>query len=359
MYFRYFFIIFFLTALPVLSAPSSTWTSNDYYVTGVDFYAHRDYDKAISYLKVAVQKDPQNWQAYETLGYIHYLSSRPAEALAAFDQSLRWHVNNPKIRDLAEKIRAKIIWEAEARDIYPRVFRNYGIWFSLQSGAINASLGDFPAAASAFNNYKDPTVLEPHAQTDGFGLLGGMEVGFMLDKWSGWSVLFDAATFKGYKADWQDSFGNSLHETIQPDMISFQALYYRFFQLGRFRLHAGAGGGLYQSIVNLHEQRNDDVVLQDGQLSSLGWGVLLSTGIEMALGEQFAVGFSVRGRYATTSNIQGNVTNIFGASEQVGLALDSGLLEAYPPNVISAYNLPTAKIDYTGVDADLSISYHY
>ena len=357
--FRRSLFLFFLCCSPVLQAATPIWTSNDYYVAGVDFYARRDYPKAISYLTVAVQMDPQNWQANETLGYIHYLSGRPAEALAAFDRSLRWHENNSKIRDLAEKIRAKLIWEAEARDIYPRVFRNYGIWFSLHTGMISASLGDFPAAAAAFNGYQDPTVLEPHAQTDGFGPLAGMEVGFMLDKWSGWSVLFDAATFKGYKSDWQDTFGNSLHETIQPDMISFQAEYYRFFQLGRLRLHAGAGGGLYQSIVNFHEQRNDNVVLQDGQLSSLGWGGILDAGIEMALGEQFSMGFSLRGRYATTSNIQGNITNIFGATEQVGLALDSGLLEAYPPDVISAYGLHYAKIDYTGADATLSISYHY
>jgi len=359
MFRRFALFIFLLTASPALSADNRTWNSNDYYVAGLNYYALKDYGKAISYLKVTVQMDPQNWQAYETLGYIHYLSNRPEEALAAFDRSLQWHPNNPKVWDIAEKIRARLVWEAEARDIYPRVFRNYDIWASLHAGVITASLGDFPKAAAAFNGFQDPNILEARAQTNGFGLLGGMEVGFMLDKWNGWSVMFDAASFKGYQADWQDSYGNSLHTTIQPDMLSFQGEYYRYFQLGRFRLHAGAGGGLYHTIVNLHAVRNDNFLLQDGSLSGIGWGVLLDTGIEMALGEQFSAGFSLRGRYATVTHIQGNITNINGATQQVGLALDTGILEAYSPDIIAAYGLPYAKIDFTGADATLSISYHY
>lgn len=357
MTFRRTLFLFFLWSIPVFSTAAPVWTSNDYYVTGIDFYAHRDYSKALSYLKIAVQMDPQNWKAYETIGYIHYLSGRAEEALVAFDWSLQWHPKNPSIRDIAEKIRAKIIWENEARDIYPRVFRNYDIWVGLHTGIMTASLGDLPKAAAAFNQYY--AGLEPHAQADGFGLLGGLEVGFMLDKWSGWSVVFDAASFSGYKSDRMDTFGNTLHETYQPDMLAFQAEYYRYFQLGRFRLSAGAGGGLYHAIVSLHSVRNDNFLLQDGELTGIGWGALLGVGIEMALGEQFSLGFSARGRFATIDHIQGNITNINGATQPVGLVLDTGLLESYSPNIIDTYGLPYAKLDFTGGDVGLSISYHY
>ncbi len=298
--------------------------------------------------------DPQNWKAYQILGYDYYLSHQSALALAAFDQSLHWHSDNPELWNLAESIRAYLVWDAERNDIYPRVFRNYDIWVRLHTGVMAAGMGDLRKAASAFETYY--AAYGPSASNSGLGLLGGMEVGFMLDTLDAWGVVLDGATFNGYKASWGNGSGTYLNESIQPKMISIQAEYYRFFKLGRTRLYANLGGGLYNTILNLNYV-NNGVVFQSGEMAGMGFGGFLGLGWEIAVGDQLSASVYARGRWAGTGNIQGNSANSFGSNQMAVLSTDqNGLVGANP---VGTNGTKAVNVDYTGADFGLSISYHY
>jgi hypothetical protein len=351
-------ILFFFGFLGLLG-PLHATSSNDDFLEGFDLYAHKDYAHSIPYLKTALQSDPENWKAYQILGYDYYLSNQQEQALFAFDQSLRWHPNNPDLRNKAEGIRARIIWEAERNDIYPRVFRNYNIWVRLHTGVITASLGDLSKGAPAFRNYYTPIYGHATASVDGFGPLMGLEVGFMLDTYNAWGVVFDGAPLNGYKALAQDNFGNSLKGTIQPNMFSIQTEYYRFFKLGPTRLYANAGGGFYTTLVELSYTQNG-VNLQSGELGGIGIGGFLGAGWEIAVADQISASFYARGRYATTGNLQGLITYGSGGSEMSVLSTDStGVVSATPLSMLASTGSKAINVDYIGADLGLSITYHY
>ena len=346
-------VLVFLIALAY--GPLWAETSNDDYVAGFNFYAHKNYTDSIPYLRAAVRLDPQNWKAWQILGFDYYLLNQPMLALPAFDQSLRWHPDNPQLWNLAEGIRAKMIWEAERNDIYPRVFRDYDIWVKLHTGFISASLGDLPKAAPAFQTYYTAQYGHASASVDGFGPLVGLEVGFMLDTYNAWGVAFDGASLNGYRASANDNYDYKLKGSIQPSMISIQAEYYHYFKLGSTRLWAGAGAGFYATIAELSYVQNA-VTLQSGEMAGLGYGGTLGLGWDIAVGDQVSAGLYLRGRYATTGNIEGMVTYSDGTQQQSVLISDNTGAYAVPTGTAGAKPI---NIDYTGMDAGLGICYHY
>jgi hypothetical protein len=250
-----------------------------------------------------------------------------------------------------------MVWDAERRDIYPRVFRNYDIWFRLHAGVATASLGNLAKTTSPF--LKNYSTFNPAANVDGSGLVGGMELGFMLDTLNAWGLVVDLGSFGGYRAQAADNAGNYLKQTVQPNMIAIQAQYYHFFKLGRFRLYANAGGGFYNTLVEFNNIDTGEV-LQSGEMSGLGYGGFLGVGFETAVWDEFSASAYLRGRYATTGNIQGGNLNGLGANQQLVLATNpSGLLGAYPSSAIGINGYKAVNIDYTGADFGLSFTYHY
>lgn len=343
-------------------ASSPLWadTADSDYLKGFDAYAHKDYVDSIPYLQAEVRTDPQNWKAWQILGFDYYLSDQPMLAVPAFDQSLRWHPDNYQLRNLAEGIRAKMIWEAERNDPYPRVFRDYGIWVKLHGGFISASLGDLPSSAPAFQSYYGAKFGYASATVDGTGPLAGLEVGFMLDTYDAWSMSFDGAAFNGFKASAHDSYGNTLKGSIQPNMISIQPAFIHYFKLGRTRLWTQVGGGFYDTIAEVnYVQANQAgaVTLQTGEMAGLGIGGFLGLGWDIAVGDQISASLYVRGRLATTGDIEGLVSYSNGTGQQSVLASDdTGVISASPTGTAG---IKPVNIDYTGGDAGLAITYHY
>jgi tetratricopeptide (TPR) repeat protein len=329
------------------------YTSEDYYAAGFLQYVQKDYANTILYMKTAVQMDARNWKAHQVMGYCYYLTGDRMNALRAFENSLRYNPNNPALMELVERIRAEFMAEAEAKDTYPKAFKKFAMWVRLRAGLATAALGDLPAAAKAFNSYY--ASYSPSASVDGFGRLGGLEVCFMLDRWNAWGVAVDGAAFNGYKASDTDVFHNTESMDIQPNMVAVQLEYYRFFQVENYRLYATAAGGVYNSLVNLTYTWNEQTYT--GKMDGLGFGGQLGVGGEMAIGDQFSLCFFIRGRYATSGNIQGDFSGTWGLA---GLAIDpNGILMPYPAEHIEPDGLKFAKIDYTGADFGLAITYHY
>jgi tetratricopeptide (TPR) repeat protein len=338
--------------------PAQAYTSSDYYTAGLNFYVLKDYAKSIPFFQRAVKMDPKNWKAWQMLGFIYYLENRQTEALAAFDQSLIWNSHNPVLWNLAEPIRARLIWEAERRDIYPHVFRNYEIWAKVQTGYMMVNLGsDLAKFTSAFQSTYSSKNYSTSASVDGSGPLAGLEVGFMLDTLNAWGIVVEGASLNGFKGTAQyPSSGISEVDSLQPDFISIQAEYYHFFKLGRTRLDASLGGGLYNTLLNMN-YTDAGQVYESGQMTGLGFGGFLGLGWEIALGEQYAAGLMVRGQWAATGNLQGNFTTSSGVNEGGELGSNSaGLIDVYPQG---GNGYKPVNIDYTGADFSLSISYHY
>jgi tetratricopeptide (TPR) repeat protein len=333
------------------------YSPQDYYLAGFNFYARREYEKSIPYLEAAVRMDPRDWKAYQILGYDYYLTGRPARALEAFELSLDQNPDNPPLFKLAGDLRARIRWENERADRYPPAFRNYDIWVALEGGVLSADLGGLPKAAAAFRNYY--SAYDTQASADGFGPLAGLEVGFMLDTQNAWAVAFEGASLNGYRASARDSSGNSLTESLQPDMVALQAEYYHFFRLGTLRLSAGIGAGFYLTVLQLNAV-NDGVTYLSGEMSGTGFGGTAQVGLETALGEQFSAGLFLKGRYATTGGIQGNATDGYGTVQSEVLATDAdGLLSAFPASSVGQNGVKAVNIDYTGASLSMAFTYHY
>src|SRR5437773_1060206 len=91
----------FLVYTSVLSAA----TSNDYLNAGKTSYKQGNLNLAVKYFQAAVQLDPNNWQAHQSLGNCFYQLRRPGEALTAFEKSLALHPDNPSVRTFAESLR--------------------------------------------------------------------------------------------------------------------------------------------------------------------------------------------------------------------------------------------------------------
>ncbi|HVZ80678.1 MAG TPA: hypothetical protein VHE12_07750 [bacterium] len=347
-----FAVLLFLAISPISQAA----TSNDYYVAGFGLYAQHEYEKAIPYLKEALRQDPTLWKAAQLIGYSYYFLHQEPRALEYFDQSLSIHADNFEVWNLAETIRARLIWEAERADPYPRVFRKPPTWIQVDLGAATASLGDMAKAPAAF--IKNNPAYSPGGSLDGFGPMVDLEVGFMLDTLDAWGMDFNVAAFNGYRGTASDSTGQYL-EVFQPTMIAVQPEYMRFFKLGSFRLFAKGGAGLYNTLVNVNITYAG-VTQQAGQVGGVGFGGFLGGGFELAIDDEFSASAFLRGRWATTDNIHGDGIEGVGAGQNLVLSFDpSGQMGLNPSSLIGTPGYTSAKVDYTGGDLGLSFSYHY
>src|SRR5258708_2568565 len=81
-----------------LSASAWAVTAQEYYSTGNALYQQGKYLDAVNYYQAAIQKDPQNWQAYQGLGNADYKLGNTKEARTAYKRSLAIHPDNPDLR---------------------------------------------------------------------------------------------------------------------------------------------------------------------------------------------------------------------------------------------------------------------
>ncbi|HET9870256.1 MAG TPA: tetratricopeptide repeat protein, partial [bacterium] len=95
--------LFFLAAFPVLSFAV---TAEDYYNAGNQLYQQGKLDQALQYYQAATQLDPNDWQAYQLIGYCYYTQKNNPLALQAMDKSLQINPNNPSLKQFADQLRA-------------------------------------------------------------------------------------------------------------------------------------------------------------------------------------------------------------------------------------------------------------
>src|ERR1700722_8139499 len=81
-------------------------TADDDYTSGNQFYQQGQYDQAILSFQAAIQANPNDWQAYQVLGYCYYEQKKNLLALQVMDQSLQINPNNPKLQEFDNQVRA-------------------------------------------------------------------------------------------------------------------------------------------------------------------------------------------------------------------------------------------------------------
>lgn len=89
--------------VPLLAA-----TSGEYFNAGKSLYQQGHLDQAAKYFEAATQTDPNNWQAYQSLGNCRYQLKQLPEALVAFNKSLALHPDNPQLKSFADNLRAQV-----------------------------------------------------------------------------------------------------------------------------------------------------------------------------------------------------------------------------------------------------------
>jgi tetratricopeptide (TPR) repeat protein len=135
-------LFFLMSAMPVLLQAA---TSADYYQAGLKLYNQKQYSQAEAYLKAAVQMDPSNWQAEQTLGLCYYQEGRTSEAKASFQQSLDHHPDNPSLQNFVNSLNGQAASPANSpASSSPKVSPvigggNFGL------GLVIGSPGDFGA----------------------------------------------------------------------------------------------------------------------------------------------------------------------------------------------------------------------
>jgi hypothetical protein len=81
-------------------------SENEAYQAGVDAYKQGQWDQSISQMQTVIQLNPNNWQAYQVMGYDYSEEGNSRQALAAYDESLAINPNNPTVQGLADKLRS-------------------------------------------------------------------------------------------------------------------------------------------------------------------------------------------------------------------------------------------------------------
>jgi hypothetical protein len=99
---------FYIFLLLVSSFPLLGWsyTTDDLFKGALTYYQQKNYPEAIKYLKMVVQNDTSNWQAYQILGNCYHQVNDDSDALVSYDKSLQANPNNPGLKKYADTMRA-------------------------------------------------------------------------------------------------------------------------------------------------------------------------------------------------------------------------------------------------------------
>ncbi len=128
----------FLISFSLLPALAQAYTTDDYFKGALSYYQQKNYPQAIKYLKMVVQTDTNNWQAYQILGNCYHQIKDDSDAVAAYDKSLAANPNNPGLKSYTEVLRATSPTPTPAPETKARaIVREYYDGVALQEHARN------------------------------------------------------------------------------------------------------------------------------------------------------------------------------------------------------------------------------
>lgn len=360
--------------------------AEDDYQKGLSFYQQKQYDQAIVYLREATNLAPDSWQAYQALGNALYMSGDKKDALDAFDKSLDINPNNPQLKAFADNLAAQVDTESAQgaappadssgmsssspghKPVFrgPHIFQK-GAWAYVQTGVINSTLGDLSTGAQALPNNLTYTeiglspvgIASATASNSGTGFLLGGEAGYSFDPENAVGLAVNLGFFGGYSDHILTTGGDTITNTFSPIMYELGVLYHHYFLMGDSRLGLEAGPAFYLTTMEVDSEEDGNILLS-GPMQGYGFGGILGAEYDISF-KNFSIDIFAHGRLASTSNIQGSGTDIYGNPIQAGLAVDTTNNSVFPDYTsnIGVGNERWANVDYTGFDAGLAVTYRY
>ncbi|HET9870089.1 MAG TPA: hypothetical protein VFR02_06300 [bacterium] len=238
-----------------------------------------------------------------------------------------------------------------------------GLDLKLYSGVDYSFLGDFVNGTKAFAQYLTDSGGEATAWTGNWGWVSGLDLGLSLDPSDRISVGFESVLTRSQNISGTDgSAGVGGSDT--PQMFNATLNYGLSIPEGKgTRTFFTVGAGYYHAFLDY----NLGVAAQDtyGTFTGDTVGGTLGVGQEWSVGGGFDLSFSAKGRYAVFDKLTATSFNDANNPTPYALAMISIpgepdiLLPQATSNIDANSTMRYAKLDYCGVDATVSMSYHF
>ena len=403
----------FLFSVLALS-PAGLWAqgAQDYRDMGQALAQKGLYAKAVNYLKQAVQADPNDWQSYQSMGDAYLKMNDNADALAAYQNSLRINPNNSAVQDEVNNLggsttaappnppsqstdstppnapsgfeesqpttvieRQTVVARPRRRPRPEPLNYNDGMapmnhakfWTKVELGYNYSQQEDLINGATAYNGQIQPGGWSGSVQAFNSGLLLGAELGFQLNPYNALALGLRFLRTADYNANVNFQPGNASpdfqEETLSPNVVPLTLDYYLFLPDSGGRTFLTAGVGYYFGDVRVGDNYssvnsggNADNIT--GDLTSGDVGFEVGIGHDFAISRSVALSLFVRGHYAKLTNFQGTLygNNGYGT---FGLAkFSDGTIGIDNSSSIGGNGESYATIDSTGFDAGVALNFY-
>jgi tetratricopeptide (TPR) repeat protein len=349
-------------------------TAMDEYLKGLELFKEKQYEQALTLFNNAIELDPNMWQAYEYAGESYYNLGDAKTAMVLVEKSLRLNPENVELSDFASDMRGKEAQsqngqtnvpgisntEKNEKNPTPPQIKELGGWAKLYFGGGFNSQGDINNAVNAWNQDSTAPIGVTTSAAAGNGLfhLGG-EFGCNVDPNNGLAV---AGTYWNTEFfDNNNTFYNGnpqiLNEMLLPIAINLDLSYYHFWPApdGRFYVKGSVGYWLanVQYFQNFPSPNTSNI---DGNLYGGGLGFGLEAGYEFRVFDNEALGFYVKGQYATISSISGFPDGYSGKA--VLAVLPNQTIGVVSPSAIGSNGTRYAVLDFSGIDLGVSFIFY-
>jgi hypothetical protein len=237
-----------------------------------------------------------------------------------------------------------------------------GWWLKVYGGVDYSMMGDLVNGTKAWQAPLQSGGYNPVFSTSNLGLMDGTEVGFSLDRIHALSI--EAQNISTQTESYTYTNGGTVYlQSVTPNLLDFSLNYYRTLFMGQGnKTYVMVGGGYYHAAVSYYDVVGPGVN-QSANFTGDIIGGTLGAGELVALGNNIILGFSVKGRLATFSQVNSpsvvengrTVTVNAPYSLLISTSGYPGLLTAGPAGNGYRY----AVVDYSGVSGQLSIAYHF
>ena len=409
-----------ILAWPALAAAAST--AQDYEDMGNALFQKGLYAKAADYFSTAVQTDPNDWKAYESLGDSYMKLNEPSQALDAYQKSLQINPDNNTLKVLVENLSSSTgaaaspapandqtnalsqehpsipatapsapparVDQEESMNTTPNnnayhtaKSGGYGLnpidrarlWSKLEVSYGYSVLTELFDSATAQNTFIANNNGTGSAMADNSGMGFRFELGFLLNPNNGLAIGVGYLQPNQYQNNLNLQNASVTYasdfetETISPYVVPLTLDYYLFLPDHDGRFFLSAGVGYYYSVVHVEDNYSYNNLYGAGyndhfygDLNSGAVGFQIGLGREFAINRRFGISLFARGRYAKITNYQGTVTNPdTGATANDGLATFSdGSVHATDLSNIGNSGVKNTTLDFTGFDAGFALIFY-
>ncbi|HTC19816.1 MAG TPA: hypothetical protein VK859_03145, partial [bacterium] len=353
-------------------------------------------------------------QSYEDLGNAYIKMNDNSDALAAYQKSLQINSNNSTLQTLVDNLQSSGTTPSQAQDQSnynnlsqdhpatapppsnggqweesqpttvivqrrhpwrrPEVAVDYkdGLapinharyWIDLDLGYNWSNQADLSNSVTNFNN----SLVSPEtgiATSDHSGLEAGVEVGFLLNPYTGLAIGIRGVQTASYQSNLNLNNGGDFETiNIQPYVVPLTLDYYLFLpdHDGRFFLTAGIG--YYFAVAQVDDNFSYDISEGSpdtdeiqGAMYGGNVGFQFGVGREFEIGNRLGLRLFARGRYSKITNINGNFTDANGVPDNYGLVV-------FPNGTVGADRTSNigngehyATLDYTGFDVGVGLTF--